>query len=464
MVANKDLDFWIDNGYNVLFVGEAGVGKTSMVLDAFNRHDLKWQYYSASTMDPWVDLVGVPKEVQDAKGEPVLDLIKPKQWQEDQVQAVFIDEFNRAHKKVRNAIMELIQFKSINGKRYDNLKIVWAAINPEDSDMDNEYDVEQLDPAQKDRFHFHVKIPYKPVLSYFQGKYGKDLANPAVEWWNKLPREIKKEVSPRRLDYAVDIYSKGGKLDYVLPKNSNISKLTQVLGAATYMSQLLKLESAGDDKELAKWLAKPNNYFNVESYVWSTKEHRKRFVPLLSKEQVATAFSATPAFKKEFARSNDPLIRDAIEHIDTLKKRQVEQNNKKLEGKMKAWPHWKNFAPHNLTKRTPISLMTAELTQAQQFINYSTTQERRRAVRLVLKICPDVNNLTPEVAKAMLDILFEFCVRSQLDTIKTMNNLVPCINYLINYLHHSQGAFDLNAVPIKAKKKLCSIKDFILEK
>ena len=43
-----------------------------------------------------------------------------------------MDEFSRAHKKVRNAVMELIQFKSINGRKFKNLKIVWAAINPDD--------------------------------------------------------------------------------------------------------------------------------------------------------------------------------------------------------------------------------------------------------------------------------------------------------------------------------------------
>jgi hypothetical protein len=226
---------------------------------------------------------------------------------------------------------------------------------------------------------------------------------------------------------------------------------------------LLKLESAGDDKELAKWVAKPNNYFNVESYVWSTKEHRKRFAPLLPKERVATVFSATPAFKKEFARSKNPLIREAIDHIDVLKKKQKEENRKKLEDKIKDPSNWKNFTPRNLKKRNAISLQTRELTDAQQHIKYHTTQERRKAVRLVLNVCPADNKLTPEVAKAMLDVLFEFCVRSNANTIKGASELVPCINYLINYLH-GQGAFDLNAMPHKAKQKLCNIKDFILEK
>jgi hypothetical protein len=39
-----------------------------MVIDAFNHKKLKWLYFSASTMDPWVDFIGVPKEHKDADG------------------------------------------------------------------------------------------------------------------------------------------------------------------------------------------------------------------------------------------------------------------------------------------------------------------------------------------------------------------------------------------------------------
>ena len=41
-------------------------------------------------------------------------------------------------------------------KKYNNLKIVWGAINPSDhDDMSYGYDVETIDPAQYDRFEIH---------------------------------------------------------------------------------------------------------------------------------------------------------------------------------------------------------------------------------------------------------------------------------------------------------------------
>ncbi len=65
-------DFWVQNNLNVLFRGRAGVGKTAVVIETFNRHKLKWKYFSASTLDPWVDFVGVPKEMTDAEAHQVL--------------------------------------------------------------------------------------------------------------------------------------------------------------------------------------------------------------------------------------------------------------------------------------------------------------------------------------------------------------------------------------------------------
>jgi MoxR-like ATPase len=35
------MKFWLDNDYNVLFVGHAGVGKTTIILDAWKQANLK---------------------------------------------------------------------------------------------------------------------------------------------------------------------------------------------------------------------------------------------------------------------------------------------------------------------------------------------------------------------------------------------------------------------------------------
>src|SRR3569832_1961300 len=115
---NAKLDFWAINDYNVIFEGHHGTGKTALVKEVFNKafgeHGVDWLYFSAATMDAWVDFVGVPREVLDEDGARYLDLIRPRALAKDTVKAIFFDEFNRAPAKTRNAVMELLQFKSIN--------------------------------------------------------------------------------------------------------------------------------------------------------------------------------------------------------------------------------------------------------------------------------------------------------------------------------------------------------------
>ena len=288
-INNKDIDFWINNNFNVLMVGKHGVGKTARVLEAFEKNDLKYQYFSASTLDPWVDFIGVPKERENEKGEKFLDLVRPKHFADDEVEAIFLDEYNRAHKKVRNAVMELIQFKSINGKKFNNLKIVWAAINPDDEDEKEEnpmnYDVEVLDPAQKDRFHVIVDIPYKPDRKFFSDKYGEEGEN-AVDWWHDLTKKQQNLVSPRRLEYLVKMFKAGGELRHVSPNGVNISKLVQELSSGSFKKNMYKIFKKGDPKKAKEFISKPNNYENTIDEITKDTKLMDFYFPHIDDERI----------------------------------------------------------------------------------------------------------------------------------------------------------------------------------
>ena len=289
MISDAKLEFWIKHNLNVLFVGRHGVGKTATIKQAFDRAGLRWKYFSAATMDPWVDFIGVPKE-REVDGIQYLDLVRPLEFQRDEVEALFFDEFNRAHKKVRNAVMELLQFKSVNGRKFNNLRIIWAAINPDDAE---EYDVERLDPAQEDRFEVKVELPYKPELKYFVGQYGQDVARAAIAWWTDLPDDQKKLVSPRRLDYAMRVWSERGDVRDIIPASANCAKLLSTLKTGP-IYDVLKSHVATNDKDSAKtFIEVENNYAAALSYFAGDSAIRSFFLPLLSAERLCNLLTTS---------------------------------------------------------------------------------------------------------------------------------------------------------------------------
>ena len=274
---------------NVLITGAHGVGKTSIIKQVFEDNGLvlneSWLYFSGSTLDPWVDFIGIPKEIE-YNGKKCIEIIPPKAFiDEGKIQAIFIDEFNRSPSKIRNALLELCQFKSINGRKFPNLKVVWAAINPEDEE--NTYDVERLDPAQKDRFPGNqIFVPYACDTEYFNKKYGNDIATTSINWWNDLPENIKKQVSPRRLDYALEYMAKGIPLEDILPKDSNPSKLRQDLSNGPIDKKLSKLYETKNVKEAKLFLNVENNYVSAIKIININEGYKEFFVPLLKKEKL----------------------------------------------------------------------------------------------------------------------------------------------------------------------------------
>lgn len=338
MITDSKLKFWIDNNLNVLFCGAHGVGKTARIKEAFDEAGLKWLYFSAATLDPWVDFIGIPKEAQDEKGNKFIELIRPKPFANDEVQAIFLDEFNRSPKKVRNAVMELLQFKSINGKKFNNLRIVWAAINPDDvkseGDDEFEYDVEKLDPAQKDRFEVQVSVPFKPDRGYFTKKFGDDITENAIDWWNDLDNKARRGVSPRRLDYALNVYIKGGDIRDVLPSNVNVSKLVTELKNGSFIKLMKGVFIRKDVEEAKKFMAIRNNYDNTIERILKNNEMIEFFIPCLKEEDLINLMISSKAVYEHVVRNHAQYettiknIFDVNQHSKLAKKLKKESSLK----------------------------------------------------------------------------------------------------------------------------------------
>ena len=200
---------YADKHLNVLMIGTHGIGKTTLVKAISEKYNYKFKYYSSSTLDPWCDLVGVPVPNNTTKS---LEFYRP--FDLEDAEFVFFDELNRAHPRVLNAVLEIIQFKSINGKKLKNLKMVWAAINP----PGGEYSVEDLDPALVDRFHIYVKMKASINIEYMKNIMKEETAKILSDWWNSDCDDKQRTIlTPRRIEYIGFLIEKGVQWRDALP-------------------------------------------------------------------------------------------------------------------------------------------------------------------------------------------------------------------------------------------------------
>ncbi|MFA7407698.1 MAG: MoxR family ATPase [Anaerolineaceae bacterium] len=245
-IDTKALKTYAKAGLNVIMTGKHGVGKTAVIKkvfeEVFGAHREKWMYFSASTLDPWVDVIGIPKNYTRPDGKEVFGIIPPEHFSGDEeIEAVFFDEINRADPKTLNALMEMIQFKSINGRKFPHLKVVWAAENPDD-DADAQYSTRPLDPAQKDRFQIQLNFPNVLNKDYFEKKYGAETFLHVKEWWEPN----KDKCSPRKLDDILAGYFRGFNILDFSTSIQTLNELQFVLDTMGNLEEMKQVSASGD--------------------------------------------------------------------------------------------------------------------------------------------------------------------------------------------------------------------------
>lgn len=453
------LDMWIKNNFNVLFHGRPGVGKTSMVFEAFEAQgwekNVDYLYFSAATIDPWVDLIGVPSKVINEDGEEVLKLVRPDTIKNKTIKAFFVDELNRSHKKVRNALMELIQFKSINGLRFPNLEIIWAAVNP-DEDDELKFDVEKLDLAQEDRFQIHVQIPYKPNESYFAQKFkNPEMAEAVCKWWNDQPEKVKLQLTPRRLEYAIDVFLKTNDLRFVIPNEAHISSLKSAIQCGNPEKTLLKMIEVGDETEIRRWLAVENNLASVQNLICNNRSVCSRVLHLLSDERIVSFASKNKGIIEQIKtepQKYERIIRDMA----------VGSTNKHLKEVCQKLLTYFDVDTHNLKnvflpKKNPTNITRRRKAQirknyeicdrkdivhisnkiekiAHQLITISTecgfadkqSQKEELLEKVASIVHPNMAAIETEVCVRILDFIF-----AQNYNLQTLNKHIPLINTIV---------------------------------
>lgn len=326
--VEKKLLLYAKNHFNVLLEGLHGVGKTSIIKSIFDQ--LGWNYITlnAATMDPYLDLIGAPKEetiIINDKPVHVLGTSLPKTFAADELDAIFVDELNRGKRETLNGLLELIQMKSIRGYKLNRLKVVWSAINPYNAELDEEeqiYQVRPLDPALKDRYHIHIELPYVLNKNYLNKKYGL-LAKPFMDWWEELDEGLQLICSPRNLEYAIMVFQKCAIIEDVLDKRLPIKNLVKKVNEFISSSERLLLKEnilKSDVQSASKLISLENLPIVVD--LLTSKEIPQKYIYSINQdfiEYYLTNFSKkNPLFinrLKEASNTNKDFLSANVEKI-----------------------------------------------------------------------------------------------------------------------------------------------------
>ena len=188
------------NFTNVLFVGEAGTGKTARVFAWAKANDVNIVLVNASSMDD-TDLGGVISKGEH--GEVVrLATTEMDELGTEERSVLFLDEYNRAPREVRTNLLELVNSHVVpdsraeGGQRFlPNFLFTVAAINP----PNGRYNTDEMDDAERSRFRT-VDVAFDPInLNQFLSKRFDKLADDPDNDEDERLEYIRKKAIANRL-------------------------------------------------------------------------------------------------------------------------------------------------------------------------------------------------------------------------------------------------------------------------
>ncbi len=144
-----------------------------------------------------------------------------------------------------------------------------------------------MDPAQKDRFHVHIHVPYEPSKKYFKRTFGNSGIG-AVEWWDGLSNEQNKLVSPRRLEYAINFHQRGGDLRDIMPNDElNLDQLRQRLVGGSIKLKLKELFDDEDDAKASEAFSNINFTTDAIQLILEDTKYIEKFMEYVPKDMIS---------------------------------------------------------------------------------------------------------------------------------------------------------------------------------
>jgi len=213
-----------------LLMGHTGIGKTECIEQYAQTHNMDAIILHVAQLEP-SDFIGLYEKTGDGRTRncpPNWLPYKEPQKKEKNSQnleklakvihdtgfinpnggVIFLDEVNRGHEDIRQALYQLINKKKIHTYALPNTYHIVAAANPFDS-----YEVYDFDAALRNRFAWvFFKPTFDETKKYLEDKYGK---NPIMSWLStdkslvEYGDDVKIDgmcMSPRIVEKAIQLY------------------------------------------------------------------------------------------------------------------------------------------------------------------------------------------------------------------------------------------------------------------
>lgn len=193
-----------DLRFTPLFAGDAGIGKSEICQQWVKKEqqrnpkffflDIRLAY-----LEP-PDLIGLPKLIE-MEGKTRTSHILPDFWPGENAEGLILfEEPNRANSSMMNCMMQILTDRTVGKYKLPQGVIMAACINPEN----NNYDVNSMDIALKDRFEIY-EVGYK--FEVFRDFMDEHDWHPHIQsfvksgiWLHKKPDQLGEEgqyISPR---------------------------------------------------------------------------------------------------------------------------------------------------------------------------------------------------------------------------------------------------------------------------
>lgn len=178
----------------LIFWGHAGVGKSEICEQVAEELNINFVATNLSTL-----------EAPDLQGLPVIQnntttYARPGLLPSGERGIWLLDEINRAPLEIRQALMQLLTTRTVNGHKLGDGWLIVAAGNL--SDDQQQYSVDELDPALEDRFaHYRLVPKMDTVVKYLKNKHGVE--HLGVRWLmsdNGIVSVSGRGASPRSFD------------------------------------------------------------------------------------------------------------------------------------------------------------------------------------------------------------------------------------------------------------------------